>query len=174
MSELWVYVKFPKHLASAIGQERRLSLPSFSKGRWKHGMKPVLKKFMCVLRTGYKGVGGCIMALQWWQIIFLFMSALHGLQTFLQTLNQVCSLGMRKSWQHGAFVQQIEWLMCSPVWMLLSWFSFWKGWRTLEADAITAAQTWCFITGYLKNKRRSRHFISLSSYDVTYINYLPF
>lgn len=133
-----------------------------------------LKKLMGAVRTGYKAMGCCIVALQWWQTIFLFMSAMHRLQTFLQSLNQVCSLGMRQSWQHGAFVQQIECLMCSPVWMLLNWVSFWKGWRTLEADAITATQTWCFITGYLKNKRRSRHFIGLSSCDVTYINYLPF
>lgn len=98
-----------------------------------------------------------------------------GLQIFLQTFNQVCSLGTWQCWQHGTFVQQIEFLMCSPVWMLLKgFFFFWRVWRTLQADAISATQTWCFISGYLKNKRRPRHFTGLSSYDVIYINYLSF
>lgn len=44
------------------------------------------------------------------------------LQTFLQIFNQVCSLGTRQCWQHRTFVQQIERLMCSPVWMLLNRF----------------------------------------------------
>lgn len=176
MSELWVCVKFPKHLGSATGQERRLALPSFRKGRWKHGM------FSFSLSENYpKEINGCCERLQENGRLHRGIAAVanhlsvhvchpQGYKPFCKSLTKsVWCQGTWQCWQHRTLVQQIECLVCSPVWMLLNRFFFWKVWRTLEADVMTATQTRCFITGYLKNKR---HFIGLSSYDITYMNYL--
>lgn len=157
MYELWVDVKSPKHLHFAIGQSRRLSLPSFSKGRWKCGMKVIPKKWRSVVRTGYRD----------WVANLLSLPVCHAQgERFLQIFNQAWSLGWRQCWQWNIGTANGESRVQSCLDVIKLIF-FWGVWRTWEGDAIAAAQTWGFIAGYLKNKRRSRHFVGLSSHDVT-------
>ena len=140
-SELWVYVKFPKHLDVAIGQERMLSLPFFNKRRYKQDtfLFPLFDNYPKdkheIKWVLWKQAARKLVAALWHCVgdKSSFSSCLQSmrLQTILPIFKNpckksVCSLGTYWCLQHGTWVQQIECLMYNVVWMFLNCFFSWK------------------------------------------------